>query len=211
MKKITIISLSLFFLACTKEVESSKMVMNEASNSSTQIAMSSNSNGIAFSGENVKIVDDSNTKTSSEVTENSFLSLSKGSSSNTKSGVNIPNPNGVNMPSGATKINMGGSSSTIGGTGGVLNGNSPEALACSKDAEGIWKQTKEYHDAMDDPCSLKPLYYSYFAQAKLIEVILDNCGEFLSDKDKASFKILRDDALKIANDLKDNAVSWDVN
>jgi hypothetical protein len=197
MKKIAILTLSLFLLACNKEIDSTKMYLNNSSNSNA-IAMSANSNGIAFSVENKNKIDVSLDNKSNKETKSTGLSLIKG-------GVNVQSSNSVKTSSGKTNINIGISSNTIVDSNGGLDFNSSEAEACSKDSEEIWKSTTEYHNFYDNPDIIKPYHYGYFAQAKLIQIILDNCGEFLSDKDKESFKKLRDDALKVGNDLINNA------
>ncbi len=209
MKKIAIISLSLFFLACTKEIDSSKMGINNSSNSSNAIAMSANANGVAMGGD-VTVVDKTTSNASSEGSINNDLLSPKDGNATKGNGVNVPNNKiDLNLPNnGDSKINI-GNSPNAGGTSSGLDGNSPEGVACSKEAETLWHASAEYqqfNSIAKDGGELY-FYHSYISQAKFAEIILKNCGQFLNSKEKQFLQSSMETALFTASELKKNAVT----
>lgn len=108
------------------------------------------------------------------------------------------------------KSNIASESSAItNGTSSGKDGNSPEGIACTKNAKAQWEASKEYHDFYDNRNSISAplLRYGELSKAKFADIILKNCDQYLRADEKASLTAARDNSLKVANDLNGNTIN----
>jgi hypothetical protein len=66
------------------------------------------------------------------------------------------------------------------------NGNSPEAIACAKNAEQEWMKTCEYHNygAYQNVVEFQQRY-AILAKKKLLEITLKNCSQYFPENERA--------------------------
>lgn len=105
-------------------------------------------------------------------------------------------------------VNVESSASTNGGTISGKDGNSPEGIACSKEAKLEYEKTKEYHDFYDNRNNINAplLRYGELAKAKNAEVLLNHCGQYLKEHEKAALKKMIDSCRKTAADMSGNTI-----
>jgi hypothetical protein len=89
------------------------------------------------------------------------------------------------------------------------DGNSPEGIACSKEAKSQWEASKEYHDFYDNRNNINSpqLRNGELAKAKYADILLQHCSQYLSNEEKAALTAQRDNCLKTASELNGNTIN----
>ncbi len=121
--------------------------------------------------------------------------------------------NNNNLNSQNTQIvsrqNSQGSSESVALTSSNKDGNSPEGIACSKEAKSQWEASKEYHDFYDNRNNINSpqLRNGELSKAKYADILLQHCSQYLSEAEKAALTTTRDNCIKNANEMKGNTIN----
>ncbi len=113
-------------------------------------------------------------------------------------------------------ININGSNSGSSSVEGLAisssskkDGNSPEGIACAKEAKYQWEASEEYktwRESVND-INAPSLRYGELAKAKNAEILLEHCKQFLSQQEISALTEARDNCLKNANEMKGNTTN----
>ncbi len=89
------------------------------------------------------------------------------------------------------------------------DGNSPEGIACSKEAKSQWEASKEYHDFYDNRNNINSpqLRNGELCKAKYADILLQHCKQYLSEAEKNALTTTRDNCIKNANEMNGNTIN----
>lgn len=105
-----------------------------------------------------------------------------------------------------TKNNIAESSAitTSSATSSGKDGNSPEGIACGKEAEDSWKQSSQYitWDNSKNDITAPQQTYAEFAKGRHAEILLEHCSQYLSEQEKGFLRATMESCYKTANEIK---------
>jgi hypothetical protein len=88
------------------------------------------------------------------------------------------------------------------------DGNSPEGIACGKEAQRIYEGSQEYitwRKSLND-ISAPQLRYGEIAKGKNADILLQHCNAYLSENEKTMLKTVRDNCYQNAKNMNGNTI-----
>ena len=121
---------------------------------------------------------------------------------------NSTNTNSVANSTSNTSNNQAESSAVTANTTSGKDGNSAEGIACAKEAQREYENTQEFRNYNNNQNNIQApiIYYGELAKAKNAEILLNHCGQYLSNQEKEALNSLVIDCRKMANELTKNKI-----
>jgi uncharacterized protein len=91
------------------------------------------------------------------------------------------------------------------------DGNSPEAMACAKEAKNLYRQSPECQEfeSKRNDVTAPLLRLGELAKAKQMEILLQHCNQYLTSEQKAAIQSAIEGCRKTAGDVKGNTISFE--
>ena len=115
----------------------------------------------------------------------------------------------VNYSGGKATVESSATSNNGNTTSSGKDGNSPEGIACAKEAQSEYEQTREYHDYNENKNNINApvLRYGELAKAKNAEVLLQHCSQYLNAQEQAMLKSVSASCRKNASEMNGNTIN----